>query len=54
MSRPLPADLAALVRAGVLVQVAPGVYRRPRVPARDEVHGEQPTTTDADPSEETP
>lgn len=31
--RPLPADLAALARAGHLHQVEPGVYRRaPRTP----------------------
>ncbi len=47
MSRPLPADLAALVRAGVLEEVQPGVYRRrPRLPARDELHGEQQHTPD--------
>ncbi len=36
MNRPLPADLAALVRAGHLVEVEPGLFRRPRVPSRDE------------------
>ncbi len=52
MSRSLPADLAALVRAGVLEEVSPGLYRRPRSPSRDEVHGQQATTDH--PTEETP
>ncbi len=34
----LPADLLALVRAGLLVEVEPGVYRRPRMPSRAEVY----------------
>ncbi len=45
-------DVLALVAAGVLEEVRVGLYRRPRVPARDEVHGQQSTTPDADPSEE--
>ncbi len=51
MSRPLPADLAELVRAGHLEEVAPGLYRRPRLPSRDELHGEQPTTDQGEPHE---
>ncbi len=31
----------------------PGVFRKPRLPSRAEVRGQQPTTPDADPSEET-
>ncbi len=53
MSRPLPADLAALVRAGVLVEHEPGVFRKPRLPSRDELHG-HPQPDDKLLSEETP
>ncbi len=50
--RRVPHDVAALVRMGLLVEHEPGVYRRPRLPARDEVDGEDAT---ADyPTEETP
>ncbi len=38
-----PADAAALVRAGHLEEVEPGVFRRSRLPSRADVHGEQRT-----------
>ncbi len=40
----VPADVAALVRAGFLEEVRPGVFRRPRMPSRADLYGEQPTT----------
>ncbi len=43
MSRPLPADLAALVAGGHLEEVEPGLFRRPRLPSRAELHDEQHT-----------
>ncbi len=43
MTCPLPANVAALVRAGHLEEVEPGVFRRSRLPSRAEVHGEQHT-----------
>ncbi len=46
MTHPLPADVAALVRAGFLEEVRPGVFRRPRMPSRADLYGEQPTTPD--------
>ncbi len=40
MTRPaLPDDLAAMLAAGLLVEVEPGVFRWPRMPSRAEVHG---------------
>ncbi len=39
MTRPLPADLVALVRAGRLEEAEPGLFRRPRLPSREELHG---------------
>ncbi len=42
--RHVPADVAALVACGHLEEVAPGLFRRARLPSRQEVHGEQPTT----------
>ncbi len=38
MTRSLPADVAALVRAGHIEEVEPGLFRRPRMPSRAEVH----------------
>ncbi len=35
-----PPDVMALVRAGVLEEIERGVFRKPRLPARDEVHGQ--------------
>ncbi len=35
----VPADVAALVRAGLLEEVQPGLFRRPRLPSRAEVSG---------------
>ncbi len=43
MIRPLPLDLAALVSLGLLEEVQPGLFRRPRLPSRAEVHGAHPT-----------
>ncbi len=47
----LPADVAALLRAGFLEEVEPGVFRRPRMPSRAEVaaRNDEPS-----PSEEMP
>ncbi len=35
----VPADVAALVRAGHLEEVEPGVFRRPRLPSRADLQG---------------
>ncbi len=43
LGRPLPLDLAALVSLGLLEEVQPGLFRRPRLPSRAEVHGAHPT-----------
>ncbi len=43
----VPSDVAALARAGHLEEVEPGLYRRPRLPARSELYAQpqpQPPT----------
>ncbi len=42
--RVTPPDVLALVRCGWLEEVQPGVYTRPRLPSRAEVHGDQHST----------